>query len=90
MATLFGARKAGASGWGVAGAGLGMLVGISFGLPGFIVGPAVGRVRFELCGIPTCAGRLGRARRLFGFLLGIVAIVVRHADRRHRRLRLPF
>ena len=40
VATLLGARRAGASWWGVAGAGVGMLVGLAFGLPGLIVGIA--------------------------------------------------
>ena len=56
VATLFGARKAGASGWGVAGAAIGMLVGFPFGLPGIIAGPALGAFAASSSAIPTCAG----------------------------------
>jgi len=74
VATLFGARRAGASWWGVAGAGAGMLVGLVFGLPGIIVGPAVGAFAFEYARNPNLkqAGWAG-AGGVFGFLLGIVA-----------------
>ncbi len=74
VATLFGARKAGASGWGVAGAGLGMLVGLAFGLPGIVIGPALGAFLFELLRNPDLkrAGWAGLGG-LFGFVLGIVA-----------------
>ena len=57
VATLFGARKAGASGWGVAGAAIGMLIGLPFGLPGIIAGPAArARSPPSSSAIPTCAG----------------------------------
>jgi uncharacterized protein YqgC (DUF456 family) len=46
-ATVLGARKAGASGWGLAGAMLGLVVGLAFGLPGIVLGPAVGAVSLE-------------------------------------------
>jgi uncharacterized protein len=74
VATLIGARRAGASWWGVAGAGVGMLVGLAFGLPGLIVGPAVGAFVFEYVRNPDfrAAGWAG-AGGVFGFLLGIVA-----------------
>ncbi len=74
VATLLGARRAGASWWGVAGAGVGMLVGLAFGLPGLIVGPAVGAFAFEYVRNPDfrAAGWAG-AGGVFGFLLGIVA-----------------
>jgi hypothetical protein len=74
VATLFGARKAGASGWGVAGAGVGMLVGLAFGLPGIVIGPALGAFLFELLRNPDLkrAGWAGLGG-LFGFVLGIVA-----------------
>jgi uncharacterized protein len=74
VATLIGARRAGASWWGVAGAGVGMLVGLVFGLPGLIVGPAVGAFAFEYARNPDfrAAGWAG-AGGVFGFLLGIVA-----------------
>ncbi|MGE0362592.1 MAG: DUF456 family protein [Vicinamibacterales bacterium] len=74
VATLFGARQAGASGWGVAGAAVGMLLGLAFGLPGIVVGPALGAFLFELFRHPDVkrAGMAGLGG-LFGFLLGIVA-----------------
>ncbi len=74
VATLIGARRAGASWWGVAGAGVGMVVGLVFGLPGLIVGPAVGAFAFEYLRNPDfrAAGWAG-AGGVFGFLLGIVA-----------------
>ena len=74
VATLIGARRAGASWWGVAGATAGMLVGMIFGLPGLILGPAVGAFVFEYARNPDfrAAGWAG-AGGVFGFLLGIVA-----------------
>jgi uncharacterized protein YqgC (DUF456 family) len=74
VATLFGARKAGASGWGVAGAGVGMLLGLLFGLPGIIIGPALGAFAFEYLRNPDVrrAGWAGLGG-LFGFVLGVVA-----------------
>lgn len=74
VATLVGARKAGASGWGVAGAALGMLLGLAFGLPGIVVGPALGAFLFELVRNPDLkrAGMAGLGG-LFGFVLGVVA-----------------
>jgi len=74
VATLLGARKAGASGWGVAGAALGMLLGLAFGLPGIVVGPALGAFLFELVRNPDLkrAGMAGLGG-LIGFVLGIVA-----------------
>ena len=74
VATLVGARRAGASGWGVAGAALGMLLGLAFGLPGIILGPALGAFVFEYVRNPDVrtAGWAGLGG-LFGFVLGVVA-----------------
>ncbi len=74
VASLFGARRAGASGWGVFGAGVGAVVGLAFGLPGVILGPAVGALAFEYMKNPNLA-RAGKAGLggLLGFLLGVVA-----------------
>ena len=74
VATLIGARRAGASWWGVAGAGAGMVVGLAFGLPGILIGPAVGAFTAEYLRNPDfrAAGWAG-AGGVFGFLLGIVA-----------------
>lgn len=74
IAGLFGARRAGASGWGVFGAGIGALVGLPFGLPGIILGPAIGALGFEYLKNADMrrAAKAGLGG-LFGFLLGIVA-----------------
>lgn len=47
VASLLGARTAGASGWGVAGAVIGLLAGLPFGLLGIILGPGIGAVALE-------------------------------------------
>lgn len=77
VAALFGARRAGASAWGVAGAGLGMLLGLPLGLPGIVLGPAVGAFALELARNPDLkrAGMAGLGG-VAGFLLGIVARTV--------------
>lgn len=74
VAALFGARRAGASGWGVAGAAVGVLVGLPFGLPGIVAGPAIGAFAAELLRNPDLrrAGMAGLGG-LAGFVLGIVA-----------------
>lgn len=74
VAALFGARKAGASAWGVGGAAVGMLAGVPFGLPGIILGPAVGAFALEYLRTPDVrkAGLAG-VGGLVGFLLGVVA-----------------
>lgn len=74
IAGLFGARRAGASAWGVFGAGIGALVGIPFGLPGIILGPAIGALGFEyLKNADVRRAAKAGLGGLFGFLLGIVA-----------------
>lgn len=74
VAGLFGARSAGASGWGVFGAGIGALVGIPFGPPGIILGPAIGALGFEYMNNADVrrAAKAGLGG-LLGFVLGIVA-----------------
>jgi uncharacterized protein YqgC (DUF456 family) len=74
VAALFGARKAGASTWGVVGAGLGLLAGLPFGLAGVILGPAIGAFALEFVRNPDLrrAGMAGLGG-LAGFVLGIVA-----------------
>ena len=47
-AAALGVRRAGASGRAVAGAGLGALAGLFFGLPGLVIGPFIGAVAAEL------------------------------------------
>jgi uncharacterized protein len=69
--TLLGARRAGASAWGMFGAVVGLLVGLTFGLPGIIIGPAIGAVVFEYWRNPdfTRASRAGMGV-FIGFLVG--------------------
>ncbi len=77
VAGLFGARRAGASAWGVLGAGVGAIGGLFFGLPGVILGPAVGALAFEYARNPDAkrAMRAG-AGGLLGFVLGVIAKAV--------------
>ena len=77
VAGLLGARRAGASGWGVFGAGVGAVVGLFFGLPGVIFGPAVGALAFEYARNPNAkkAVRAGIGG-LLGFVLGVIAKAV--------------
>jgi uncharacterized protein len=74
LAALFGARKAGASAWGVFGAGVGALAGLFLGLPGVILGPAIGALAFEYLRNPDAkkAMRAGIGGFL-GFILGVIA-----------------
>ncbi|MFC1591592.1 DUF456 domain-containing protein [Thermodesulfobacteriota bacterium] len=48
LASMLGAKKFGASRWGIAGSLVGALVGIFFGIIGIIVGPFLGAVVFEI------------------------------------------
>ena len=49
LAGIYGAKKLGASRWGMVGAVVGLVIGVVVGtLPGFIIGPLVGAVSFEL------------------------------------------
>jgi uncharacterized protein len=77
VAGMFGARRAGASGWGVFGAGVGALVGLPFGLPGVVFGPAVGALAFEYLKNPDLA-RAWKAGLggLLGYVLAVVAKAV--------------
>lgn len=70
-AGVLGARRAGASRWGMIGAFLGLVVGLFFGLPGLIMGPAIGAMLFEYAKDPDFrrATRAG-AGVAIGFLLG--------------------
>lgn len=47
IASAFGTRVAGASGWAFAGAALGAVVGLFFGIPGLILGPFLGALGCE-------------------------------------------
>ena len=48
LSSLVGAKRAGASGKGLFGAGLGGVVGLFFGLPGLIAGPLLGAAAGEM------------------------------------------
>lgn len=50
LASMFGAKKMGATWRGVLGAVLGAIVGLFFGIPGILLGPFVGAVLLELMG----------------------------------------
>jgi uncharacterized protein YqgC (DUF456 family) len=47
IAGVLGAKAFGASRWAVVGAAVGAIVGLFFGLPGLVLGPAVGAVALE-------------------------------------------
>ena len=71
VASLLGAKKMGASAWGLVGAGLGLVLGMFFGLPGILLGPPVGAFALEFAKDPAFkrAARAGTGVAL-GFLLG--------------------
>lgn len=74
VAAALGARRVGASGRAIAGAALGTLVGIFFGLPGLLIGPFAGAVLGEMSvhGDVDRATRVGAATWL-GLLFGTLA-----------------
>jgi uncharacterized protein len=74
VSSAIGVRRSGASGRAVAGAALGALVGLFFGLPGLIIGPFAGAVLAELTVRRDLrgAGRAGLGAWI-GFLVGAVA-----------------
>lgn len=77
VAAALGAKAAGASRWAVAGASLGLVVGLFFGPPGIILGPAVGAVLLEYWRDPDFERALRAGAGTFvGFLLGSVVKVV--------------
>ena len=66
----YGARRFGATRWGVAGAATGAIIGLFFGLPGLLLGPIIGTFAGEIIGGKRliAAGRAG-----WGALLGNLA-----------------
>ena len=66
----YGARRVGATRWGVAGAVAGVIIGLFFGLPGLLLGPIIGTFAGEIVGGKrlVAAGRAG-----WGALLGNLA-----------------
>ena len=74
LAGAFGARRYGASGRSVLGAAIGALVGLPFGVAGFLLGPFIGAALGELStrrGL-SAAGRAGWGATL-GLVLGTAA-----------------
>ena len=66
-----GTKVAQASRWAVVGASVGLLVGLFLGLPGIVLGPAVGAVLFEYARDPDFRRALRAGTGAFlGFLLG--------------------
>lgn len=75
-AAALGAKAFGASRWAVLGAGLGLLVGLSLGLPGILVGPALGAISLEYLRDPDFDRALRAGVGTFlGFVLGSVVKV---------------
>lgn len=71
VAGLLGARAFGASKWAVLGAGLGLLAGLFLGLPGILLGPAVGAIALEYARDPNFDRALKAGFGAFlGFVLG--------------------
>ena len=73
VAGVLGAKRGGASRWGLAGAVIGLIVGLPFGLPGLVLGPALGAALLEF----ARDQELRRAARastgvLVGFVLGTI------------------
>jgi uncharacterized protein len=66
----YGARRFGATRWGVAGAVAGAIIGLFFGVPGLLLGPIIGTFAGEIVGGQRliAAGRAG-----WGALLGNLA-----------------
>ncbi len=76
VAAALGAKATGASRWAVAGASLGLLVGLFLGPAGIILGPAVGAVAMEYWQDPDFEKALKAGLGTFvGFLLGSVVKV---------------
>jgi hypothetical protein len=75
-AGVLGAKAFGASRWSVIGSGVGLVVGLFLGLPGIILGPAVGALVFEYARNPDFERALKAGVGAFlGFVLGSVAKV---------------
>lgn len=76
LAGLMGAKAFGASKWAMVGGAVGLLAGLFFGIPGVLLGPAVGAFAFELVKDPNLkqAAKSG-VGALLGFLVGSVVKV---------------
>jgi hypothetical protein len=72
-ASLLGAKAFGASRWAVVGSAVGLVVGLFLGLPGIILGPAVGALAFEYARNPDFQRALQAGLGAFlGFVVGSV------------------
>jgi uncharacterized protein YqgC (DUF456 family) len=72
-ASILGAKAFGASKWAVIGSAVGLLVGLFLGLPGIILGPAVGALVFEYVKDPNFERALKAGLGTFvGFVVGSV------------------
>ena len=70
-AGILGAKAFGASRWAVLGAGLGLVAGMFLGLPGIVLGPAVGAIVLEYARDPNFERALKAGVGAFlGFVLG--------------------
>lgn len=71
LAGILGAKAFGASRWAVVGAGIGLLVGMFLGLPGILLGPAVGAIVLEYARDPNFERAMKAGVGAFlGFVLG--------------------
>jgi uncharacterized protein len=71
IAGALGAKAFGASRWAVVGAGIGLLVGMFLGLPGIVLGPAVGAIVLEYARDPNFERAMKAGVGAFlGFVLG--------------------
>lgn len=71
VAGILGAKAFGASRWSVIGSAVGLVVGLFLGVPGIILGPAVGAVVFEYARDPNFERAMKAGVGAFiGFLLG--------------------
>ncbi len=76
VASLLGAKAFGASRWAVVGGAVGLLVGLFLGLPGIVLGPAVGALAFEYARDSNFERALRAGVGTFvGFVLGTAAKV---------------
>jgi uncharacterized protein YqgC (DUF456 family) len=72
-ASVLGAKAFGASKWAIIGSGVGLVVGLFLGLPGILLGPAVGAIAFEYARNPDFERALRSGVGAFvGFLVGSV------------------
>ncbi len=71
LAGLLGARAFGGSRWAAIGAAIGLVVGVFFGLPGILLGPAVGAIALEYAKDPSFERAMKAGVGAFlGFVLG--------------------